>query len=73
MAQNKFEEDKFEFPDEKETRESKETAVEAASDDVEIEIEDDTPPEDRGRKPAAEEEDEVDQDELGSYNEKVQA
>jgi hypothetical protein len=73
MAQNKFEEDKFEFPDEKEARESKETAVEAASDDVEIEIEDDTPPEDRGRKPAAAPPDEPSEDELASYDEKVQA
>lgn len=74
MAQNKFEEDKYEFPDEKEAKESKEKAVEAAAaDDFEIEIEDDTPPEDRGRKPAAAPPDEPTEDELSSYDEKVQA
>lgn len=39
---------------------------------IEIEIEDDTPPEDRGRKPMAAAPEEVDEDELAAYDEKVQ-
>ena len=55
--------EKFEFPDEK-----------AAAEDAkfEVEIEDDTPEEDRGRKAAPPPEDPT-EDELSSYDEKVQA
>ena len=61
--------DKFEFPDEVEDK----TKQAAAEDDkFEIEIEDDTPPEDRGRKPMKEPVDEVTDEELSSYDEKVQ-
>jgi hypothetical protein len=67
MAEYKGE--KYEFPDEKE---AKGDAVEAASDDFEIEIEDDTPPEDRGRAPMAQPVDEVTDEELATYDEKVQ-
>ena len=56
--------EKFEFPDEKEA------AAENAK--FEVEIEDDTPEEDRGRKAAPPPEDPTD-DELSSYDEKVQA
>jgi len=59
--------DEFEFPDEKE---SKKAAAEDAK--FEVEIEDDTPPEDRGRKAAPPPEDPSD-DELNTYDEKVQA
>jgi hypothetical protein len=59
--------DEFEFPDEKEAKKA------AAEDDkFEVEIEDDTPPEDRGRKAAPPPEDPT-EDELNSYDEKVQA
>jgi hypothetical protein len=61
--------DEFEFPDELE-RKTKQAAAEDAK--FEIEIEDDTPPEDRGRKAAPPPEDPTD-DELSSYDEKVQA
>lgn len=44
-----------------------------AKKEVEIEIEDDTPADDRGRKPMAEAPEEVAEDELASYDEKVQA
>jgi hypothetical protein len=65
MAEFKGEE--FEFPDEKEAKQA------AAEDDkFEVEIEDDTPPEDRGRKAAPPPEDPT-EDELSSYDEKVQA
>ena len=41
MATNKMDADEFKFPDEQEE-------VSAAADDFEIELEDDTPPEDQG-------------------------
>lgn len=61
--------DDYVFPDE---QEEKSTQVEAsAADEIEIEIEDDTPKEDRGRA-AAEPPAEVTDDELEEYDEKVQ-
>lgn len=60
--------DEFEFPDEIE--EKKKAAAE--DDKFEVEVEDDTPPEDRGRKAAPPPEDPTD-DELASYDEKVQS
>ena len=63
-----FEKDEFEFPDEKEAK--KQAAAEDAK--FEVEIEDDTPIEDRGRKAAPPPEDPT-EDELSSYDEKVQA
>jgi hypothetical protein len=56
--------EEFKFPDEKEP--------EATASEVEIEIEDDTPEQDRGRRAAPPPEDPTD-DELNSYDEKVQA
>jgi hypothetical protein len=67
MATAKAEFEDFEFPDEKEAKEK----VKAETDKVELEIEDDTPTEDRGRKKAPPPEDPTD-DELSSYDEKVQ-
>lgn len=66
---SKFGED-YEFPDEQEEKQSRKAAAEAK---VEIEIEDDTPPEDRGRKPLREPVEDPTDDELASYDEKVQA
>jgi hypothetical protein len=63
MATAKFD-DGFKFPDEQEA---------AVEDKFEVEIEDDTPPEDRGRKPMKEPVDDPTEDELSSYDEKVQA
>ena len=71
MPLPKFEGEEFEFPDEKEAKE-KAKAVEKKDDDFQIEIEDDTPIEDRGRKAAPPPEDPT-EDELASYDEKVQA
>lgn len=71
MATTEYKGEEFEFPDEKEAKEA--AKQQAAADDFEVEIEDDTPPEDRGRKPAATPPEEPTDDELSSYDEKVQA
>ena len=63
MATQQFE-DTYEFPDEK--------AEKAAEEKFEVEIEDDTPQEDRGRKPMKEPVEEVTDEELATYDEKVQ-
>jgi hypothetical protein len=70
MPLPKFEGDEFEFPDEKEAKKDKKQT--AAEDDFSFEIEDDTPEEDRGRKAAPPPED-PSEDELASYDEKVQS
>jgi hypothetical protein len=66
--------DEFKFPDEAEAKESK--AEEKVDFEVEgepeIEVIDDTPPEDRGRKPMAEPPKEFADDELTKYDEGVQ-
>ena len=67
----KFEDDDFDFSDEKETKPAKAAAVEEGK--VDIEIEDDTPVEDRGRKPMKVPPEDVTDSELSSYDEKVQA
>ena len=59
--------DTYEFPDEVEAKKA------AAEEKIEIEIEDDTPPEDRGRKPMKEKIEDPTEEELASYDEKVQA
>ena len=65
----------FEFPDEIETKgipeEKQEEPVETKS-EIDIEIVDDTPPKDRNRKPMAKPPEDVTEDELESYDEKVQ-
>lgn len=60
----------FEFPDEKQEAESKVNAEVEGKD--EIEIVDDTPPEDRGRKPMVEPPREFADDELAKYDASVQ-
>jgi hypothetical protein len=65
MATNKMDAEDFKFPDENEE-------VSAATDDFEIEIEDDTPPEDRDRQPLPKEMvDDLEDDELEEYSEGV--
>lgn len=65
MATNKMDSEDFKFPDEKEE-------VSAAEDDFEIEIEDDTPAEDRDRQPLPKDiVDELEDDELEEYSEGV--
>lgn len=64
----------FEFPDEKEDKENarKGGAVVAADDKPEIEVVDDTPEKDRGRKPMSEPPKDVTDEELAKYDESVQ-
>jgi hypothetical protein len=76
----------FKFPDELDGDDGEDFAVTPVGEEVqtpsrkkqtqaemEIEIEDDTPPEDRGRKPMATPPEDVDDDELSAYDEKVQS
>jgi hypothetical protein len=67
----------FEFPDEKDVAEEKANAdlskTEAAKEDSEIEVVDDTPPADRGRRPSDEPPREFNDDELAKYDESVKS
>ena len=68
-----IEKTEFEFPDEVETNPRKGgKVVEPESDEPEIEVVDDTPEEDRNRKPMTEPPKEVTDDELSKYDESVQ-
>ena len=60
-----FKGEEYKFPDEQEAT--------VEDDKFEVEIEDDTPPEDRGRKPMKEPVEDPTEEELASYDEKVQA
>jgi hypothetical protein len=68
-----FEKNEFKFPDETKSEEKLDIEVPAEEDDkLEIEIEDDTPAKDRNREPAPKElVEELEQDELEDYSEKV--
>ena len=73
---NKMELTEFEFPDEAEEKaktqaEEKKAAV--SEEEFDLEVVDDTPPQDRGRKPMSDPPEDVTDDELKSYDEKVQA
>jgi hypothetical protein len=70
MAQAEFKGEDFEFPDEKEAK-GKSEVVE--DDGFDVEIEDDTPRKDRGRKPDDTPPEDPTEDELASYDEKVQS
>jgi hypothetical protein len=70
MAQTEFKDD-FKFPHEVEEEAKGKPAAEEEG--FEVEIEDDTPEPDRGRKPMKEPVEEPTEDELASYDEKVQA
>jgi hypothetical protein len=62
-----FEKNEFKFPDE-----AADKKAPAAEEEYQIEIEDDTPVADRDKKPMAEPPEEVTDDELSQYDEKVQ-
>ena len=69
---NNMELSEFEFPDEKEEK-AKSAPKQASSDEeFNIEVVDDTPPQDRGRKPMAEPPREFAEDELAKYDASVQ-
>ena len=62
----------FEFPDEKELKEGGRVEAKQDKDNLDFEIEDDTPEQDRGREPMPKElVQELEQDELEDYSEKV--
>ena len=66
-----FEKEEFEFPDEKEVKAQETPAEEQVEDKFEVEIEDDTPEEDRGRTPVSAEavkQLEVETDDLDKYS-----
>ena len=68
-----FEKNEFKFPDEDKVEDKVDFEVpEEESDKIEIEVEDDTPVQDRGREPAPKElVEELEKDELEDYSEKV--
>ena len=64
------------LPEEKEVfiqKEKNEVSVETKADDIDLEIEDDTPRRDRGRKPDDSPPEDPTEDELATYDEKVQS
>lgn len=68
--------EEFKFPDEKaqDTKEEKvEFSIEGEDDKVEIQVVDDTPEKDRGRKPLEKPVDDPSEDELQEYSDKVQS
>ena len=66
------ERDEYKFPDEIKAEEAKAQGNQEDSDAIEVQIEDDTPPEDRGRKPLPKEMvEELDKDDLEEYSDKV--
>jgi len=72
MATNDKEE--FKFPDEQDDVQANSGVDESASEesDIELEVVDDTPPEDRGRKPLEREVEDLSDDEVAEYSDKVQ-
>jgi hypothetical protein len=72
MATNDKEE--FKFPDEQEDIQANSGVDESASEesDIELEVVDDTPPEDRGRKPLDREVEDPSDEEVAEYSDKVQ-
>jgi len=72
---SEFKGEEFRFPDDEEQQEStvaQEKTKIAVSDDVEIELVDDTPDRDRGRKPLDKEVSDPTDDEIENYSDKVQ-
>jgi len=72
MSTNDKEE--FKFPDEQDDVQANSGVDESASEesDIELEVVDDTPPEDRGRKPLEREVEDLSDDEVAEYSDKVQ-
>jgi hypothetical protein len=73
MAKKEYEDD-YKFPDEQVAEEAEaKAAAEDSSDEFEIEVEDDTPEADRDKRPMRNAPEEVPEDELSTYDEKVQS
>jgi len=73
---SEFKGEEFKFPDEQDTSQETQVAEKVTvgvDDDVEIEIVDDTPDRDRGRKPLDKEVADPTEDEIETYSDKVQA
>lgn len=66
-----FEKTEFEFPDEIDAKQSRAGSKVVEAEEPEIEVVDDTPEEDRGRKPMEEPPKEMSDDELSKYDESV--
>ena len=67
-----MEKTEFEFPDEIEAKKGGKVEAKQEEDDFSFEVEEDTPPEDRGREPLPKEiVQELEQDELEDYSEKL--
>ena len=73
MAQADFKDDEFKFPHEADESKGKPEDAEADDGGFDVEIEDDTPRKDRGRKPDETPPEDPTEDELASYDEKVQS
>ena len=63
--------EKYQFPDELDDNKGEKVEIVQPDDDVEIEIVDDTPIQDRGRKPLEKEVDDPSDDEIETYSDKV--
>jgi len=63
--------DQYKFPDELDDNKGEKVEIVQPDDDVEIEIVDDTPIQDRGRKPLEKEVDDPSDDEIETYSDKV--
>lgn len=63
----------FKFPDEQEAKKGGSIRADDDGDDIEIEVVDDTPAQDRGRKPLDREVEDPTDDEIEKYSDKVQA
>jgi hypothetical protein len=64
--------DTYKFPDEEDQVDGEQQSAELEEGDIELEVIDDTPPEDRGRKPLDREIEDPTDDEVAEYSDKVQ-
>ena len=72
MAQTEFKDEEFKFPHEADEAKGKPVDIEEDDGGFEVEIENDTPRRDRGRKPDETPPEDPTEDELSEYDEKVQ-
>ena len=72
MATNGKAKDGFTFPDEQDEVDGEQGSTELEEGDIELEVVDDTPPEDRGRKPLDKDVEDPSDEEIAEYSDKVQ-